>query len=471
MNSRKTNLLLKDTAVFAIGSLGSKIILFLLVPLYTNALSTEQYGTADLISTITTLIAPVAALSIDRAVLRYGMKTDMARNNVIRSAMFVLAVSIAPTLLAVFLLRLYRPASEWVWFVALGVLFANTAEIGRAYLKVKGKNRLFAEIGIVQTAILAASNIVFLAIMRKGVGGYLTSSLLSAGAAAIACIIGSGVLKDVQDSSYDRELTASMARYSAPLVLSGISWWVLHSSDKVMIEAFIGASALGMYTAATKIPSLLNVITGLFNQAWTLSSIREVESNSDGGFYSKVFNLFSVVMFGAGMVLAPMMQPFMSIYVGSEFRAAWQYIPLLLYAAVFYSLYSVTGSMYAAIEKTNNDMCTSVLCAVLNIMLNYLGIKTCGVWGAIISTAFCYTVFTFVRIADLNRYISFDVDVKLLAINALLGILEFAIVTTGVGGMLAVALIIAMFGFLNRLSIVTVLASIRDLIVSKVQRD
>lgn len=41
--------LFRDTAIFAIGSIGTKLILFLMVPLYTNYMSSAEYGTADLI--------------------------------------------------------------------------------------------------------------------------------------------------------------------------------------------------------------------------------------------------------------------------------------------------------------------------------------------------------------------------------------------------------------------------------------
>lgn len=44
--NNKYNKLVKDTLIFALGSIGSKFILFFLVPLYTNCLTTEQYGIA-----------------------------------------------------------------------------------------------------------------------------------------------------------------------------------------------------------------------------------------------------------------------------------------------------------------------------------------------------------------------------------------------------------------------------------------
>ena len=44
--------LVKNTIIIAIGKLSTQVISFLLLPLYTAKLSTEEYGTYDYITTI-----------------------------------------------------------------------------------------------------------------------------------------------------------------------------------------------------------------------------------------------------------------------------------------------------------------------------------------------------------------------------------------------------------------------------------
>ena len=110
-----------------------------------------------------------------------------------------------------------------------------------------------------------------------------------------------------------------------------------------MIEWIIGPASLGVYTAATKIPSLINVITGIFNQAWGLSTIREYEATRGSGFYALIFDIFEVILFVAGIIFISISRPFMYIYVGEEFRDAWMYTPYLFVSAIFYSLYNPHG--------------------------------------------------------------------------------------------------------------------------------
>ena len=65
--------LLNNTLYFFVGNMGSKLLIFFLVPYYTYVLSTAEYGTADLITTTASLIIPVVTLSITEAVFRFSM--------------------------------------------------------------------------------------------------------------------------------------------------------------------------------------------------------------------------------------------------------------------------------------------------------------------------------------------------------------------------------------------------------------
>lgn len=82
MNSRYKSLI-KDTGIFALGNIGSKLILFVLMPLYTNFMTTEEYGTADLVLTFARLLIPIVSVVIQDAVLRFGMMHDLREENVL----------------------------------------------------------------------------------------------------------------------------------------------------------------------------------------------------------------------------------------------------------------------------------------------------------------------------------------------------------------------------------------------------
>ncbi|HBR3242540.1 TPA: oligosaccharide flippase family protein, partial [Klebsiella pneumoniae] len=63
--------LLNNSIIFAFGSLSSKLIVILLVPLYTYYLSSQDYGVVDLITSTQALLMPFITLTVEQAILRY----------------------------------------------------------------------------------------------------------------------------------------------------------------------------------------------------------------------------------------------------------------------------------------------------------------------------------------------------------------------------------------------------------------
>ena len=71
--NKKLQYLGKNTVLFTISSFATKIISFLLVPLYTSTLTTAEYGIADLITTTATLLIYTLTLNIADSVTRYTL--------------------------------------------------------------------------------------------------------------------------------------------------------------------------------------------------------------------------------------------------------------------------------------------------------------------------------------------------------------------------------------------------------------
>ena len=69
--SEKNRYLFKNTLIFTLGNFGSKFITFLLVPLYTNTLSTSGYGVLDIINAIIMIGVPIVTLNISESVMRF----------------------------------------------------------------------------------------------------------------------------------------------------------------------------------------------------------------------------------------------------------------------------------------------------------------------------------------------------------------------------------------------------------------
>lgn len=66
-----------------------------------------------------------------------------------------------------------------------------------------------------------------------------------------------------------------------------ISWWVNGLADRYVLIFFCGIASNGVYSVASKIPSILNIFQNIFSQAWMLSAVREFDAEDKNGFLPK----------------------------------------------------------------------------------------------------------------------------------------------------------------------------------------
>ena len=84
MNGKNRNIyLLRNTIIFAIGNFATKFITFFLMPLYTNCLTTSEYGKIDLLYTVCTFLYPLLTLNISEAIFRFSMDKEENNNEVL----------------------------------------------------------------------------------------------------------------------------------------------------------------------------------------------------------------------------------------------------------------------------------------------------------------------------------------------------------------------------------------------------
>lgn len=453
--------LLSDTFIFAIGSFGSKLILFFLVPLYTNYLTTSQYGTVELIDTIANLVMPITSMVIFDSVLRFTLDKNKEKNSVILNATIVYCLGSIVTLLITPLFGIYDGINEWKWVISLYVISYMAKQIFMTYIKAKEKTKMYVILGVGQTTLLALLNIVLLAFCNFGIYGYLFSNISAHFIIAFIALTKGDIIYDLKKAHFDKELFWEMIKYSSPLIINNLSWWIIQSSDKMMVDFFMQSTALGLYSVANKIPALINVITSFFSQAWGISSIKEYDSTQDKEFYAKIFSIYSFIIFLVCALLLLIIKPFMKIYVGSNFFEAWKYVPWLLVAASFSAISAYFGGIYGALKKNYNVMISTFLSATINILLNLMLIQKIGILGATISTAISYLFISLYRVIDTRRFFKFNINFYILFIEYLIISINAYLVTIDKMGYLVSLISIIIIIIINHKTIINLIKHIK----------
>ena len=102
----------------------------------------------------------------------------------------------------------------------------------------------------------------------------------------------------------------------------------------------------------------------------------------------------------------------MKIYVSEEFFESWQFVPLLLFGAVFSAISSFTGSLLGAMRKPQNLMWSTLVAGVANVILNIALIPVCGLWGAAIGTLVANVVVAVFRLIFVKKHLRIDYRMK-----------------------------------------------------------
>lgn len=411
--------LAKNSFLFALSNFGSKLLLLVFVPFYTYVLGTEEYGTVDTLTTTISLLLPICTLVLHEAVLRFSMKSSVDNHSLVTNAAFAFGVSSALSLVTYFFFS-YVDAVRDYWFMFYIILvFENLNYLLRQFARGIGRITLFAINGILNTSILVLCNLLFLLSFKMGINGYLLSIAISYIVCDFILLVFLRIDKLVRRKFYDKRLLKEMLVYCIPLIPNTVMWWVMNASDRYVIAFFLGLSANGIYAVACKVPSIINTLQQIFMQAWQLSAIEE--SESPGSFYNNIYGSLNVVLSLCASAILIIIKPFLSYFISSSYEDVWKYVPWLLIASVYSGMASFLGTNYMVKMKTQGVLHTSIVGAVVNLLLNLVTTPVFGINGPAFATAMSYFVLWVLRCrdADINGG-TIKQDVPYLAISGIM---------------------------------------------------
>lgn len=416
--------LIRDLLFFTISTFVPKAISFFLVPLYTNCLTTAEYGIADLLSTTVSLAIPFLTLDINDAVLRFTIENkederpfQIAIKIALKGAIIIGLISIINC--AIDILKI---DNQLMIFFFLNYISVSLYGIGIAYLRATDQVELLSLVSILITLITVLSNIFFLVILHCGLIGYMISGVLGYVVADLIILVKIKAYSLLRKKCiHSKELEKQMVNYSMPLIAANVSWWINSSSDRYFVTAMRGVDANGIYSVAYKIPTILQMLQSVFSQAWLLSVYREYKSENGAQYVSKIYEIYYVAMgiSCAGLIILDI--PLAKFLYAKDFFEAWKYVPCLLISVVFIANAGFFESMLTLYKKTKIVAATTAIGAVVNIILNIILINSIGVMGAAIATICGYFVMWIIRIKPVMQEYNFRVNwFKCFALHALL---------------------------------------------------
>ena len=116
----------------------------------------------------------------------------------------------------------------------------------------------------------------------------------------------------------------------------------------------------------------------------------------------RVYRLFSAVIIGI-IACMPFVFP---LLINENYRLAYFQIPIYMIATLFNVVQGLYSVIYVALKKTKEIAKTTVVSAIINIIVNLVLIKYIGLYAASISSLVAYGINTVWRYFDLKKYVN-----------------------------------------------------------------
>ena len=405
-----------NTALFSLANFGSKILVFLMVPLYTTVLSTSEYGIANIVQTTGMMLFPILTISIADAVLRFSYIKELDTRKVFSVGMWITILSVLiviPITLFFSYLDFFREIGIYIIFIPLYFLGEAVAKFLNYFARGIGKVKVSATYGLLNTFLLVGFNLLFLLYFKLGVTGYLLSFVLSylfsSLYVALRCKVWRYAVLHVESGMYKE-----MAAYSTPLVPNQLSWWLLSSFNNFYILYALGTAQVGLYTASMRIPTILTVLCHIFSQAWLLSVLRDYGSKENTNFIRSVYRrFFSVLVVMTGVFILSA-YPLAKLLLKGDFSSSWYIIPFLFISVFHGALSGFYGSIFSA-EKKNKILFVSTLFgASISVILVILFIKDWGLSSVSLAAMIGYFVVCVMRSEMVKKYIDIGLKTRIM---------------------------------------------------------
>lgn len=419
--------LIVNIGLFGLNAIVTKLVAFVLMPIYTLYLSTSEYGILDMSIIVIGLILPVVTLSITSGVLRFVIDDKEHSAFYVTEGIIINTISciLVAALLPLLDLSVFGGLGQYkLWFLLCYIMSVFSGlfyDVARALDQMK----LMASSALIASVVMGGLTVFFLMSLQWKLEGYFSAYAIGFAAQSLILFIGGRHYKycNFAEWAKNQHLRRQLFKYSAPLAPSSIFWYTGTAFSRFIITGVLGVSASGLYAAASRVPNLLNALQQVFQQAWQISSFQEYRKSDITGFYNNVWRMYFLVL-TCGSSLIIVLTPWLSSFLlNKEFHSAWTLIPTLIVAFLIDAFNNFYGTIYQVYMKTKPLLITTAIGAAVCVSFTSTFVASIGIFAAALGLLLGNIVIGVIRFLHIKRYLPLKIGGMSTAITvSLLGI-------------------------------------------------
>ena len=391
--------LFEATAWYGIGNLFVRLVGFVLLPLYSNLISVEQFGIYSLMMSTYAMAGVFYQLGMNASLTNFYLKesNELKRkiifSTVINSITLLgLILTIIAFLISPFLAQKVLGSNEYVslFLLLFVIIFLETVSSYILQLfKTQERSKKVVFYLIMGAVINLFLNIWFVYGLRMGIKGIIYAHLLTS---LFVFIFLLPLIKNTYAFRIDKKILTATILFSLPLFISGLFASGMDVADRFILNHFLGTKEVGEYSFAYRLAMITNIFVISFRAAWTPFALNRHQENNYSENFGKI--LVKILAIGAFILLAVSFfadDLFNIKLLGKNlFNSAYQnglvILPFIVVGYVFSSLASFYSVYPFVSNKSYHFLISDGIGLIVNLVLNFILIPSIGLIGAGIAT-------------------------------------------------------------------------------------
>jgi O-antigen/teichoic acid export membrane protein len=384
----------KNSIVYSLGNLSTKIAGFLLIPLYTKFLPLSDYGVLGLLEVSSTAIIALFGLNLYSAFFRWYYDKDYLdrqKSLFFTTAVFLSVLTILLTLIvypsAGFISKLIFNQDRFTGLFNLMLISSSiqvVATVPSTLLRVQERPVLFIVTNITRLLITLILTIYFIAYQHRGLSGLFEAQVI---ANIIYLILLIPYMLWNFEYRFESKALKDMLFFCFPLILSSLSGIIISFSDRYFLNVLGNLNNTGLYSFAFKISNTIYyLVIDSVNLALAPVIFKTMYDRNNLRFYSKILTYLTFLVLLFIMALSFFGKEILQlISLREEYWQAYRILPVLSFAALFMMLRDSMIRALNIVKKTQVISFTTILVSFLNVFLNYTLIPYFQTTGAAIA--------------------------------------------------------------------------------------
>ena len=394
---------------YALGTFATRLLQFLFVPIYSKFIDPVDMGTFNVVLATVSFALPLLFQSIWEGTFRFTIEQgDEGRAVLATSSKYCLSLTALYSvsfLLVSFYLNLQY--GLYILFYALGQVGTSYWQFAARALK---QNKAYAASTVLNSSVAIVVNLILILLFHMGIEALFLASIIGSFVMVSYLEIKLHLFADINKYPFNRFLLFNIVKYSIPLAINMISWWLMSSCNSIIITSSIGAGQNGIYAIAMKFGTILSIVTTIITLAWQEEAFRSYGEKDQDAYFNKVLEILTKGLLGATMLIIPISYILYHYFVFGEYKEGVVLTGLVFLSAVYNALACHLGSAFLARKESSIMFYTTLSGGVINVIISSILVVKIGIMGAAIGTLVGNMFNFFIRIPILNKKMTLTID-------------------------------------------------------------